>query len=224
MMRHQSPFIQRMHAAGMMPIVFHPHEKVCIELVHAAYAGGVRVIELVNRGKEAKAIFPKLKQVVSQLPGMSLGAGTIYHPVEAEYFLDQGAEFIVAPVMNPALGEYCAGVGIPWIPGCGTVSEVFFAQQLGAELVKLYPANILTPAFIAAVHAVMPTVSLIPTGGVEPTLESIKPWFDAGALCVGMGSQLFRKDDIAAGDYLKIQHKIKEVMTLIASLQNQSNF
>jgi 2-dehydro-3-deoxyphosphogluconate aldolase/(4S)-4-hydroxy-2-oxoglutarate aldolase len=223
MMRHQSPFIQRMHAAGMMPIVFHPDEKVCIELVYAAYAGGVRVIELVNRGKEAKAIFPKLKQEVSQLPGMSLGAGTIYHPVEAEYFLDHGAEFIVAPVMNPALGEYCAGVGIPWIPGCGTVSEVFFAQQLGAELVKLYPANILTPAFIAAVQAVMPTVSLIPTGGVEPTLESIKPWFDAGALCVGMGSQLFRKDDIAAGDYLKIQHKIKEVMTLIASLKNQSN-
>jgi 2-dehydro-3-deoxyphosphogluconate aldolase/(4S)-4-hydroxy-2-oxoglutarate aldolase len=223
MIRHQSSFIQRMHAAGMMPIVFHPDEKVCVELVHAAYAGGVRVIELVNRGKEAKAIFPKLKQEVSQLPGMSLGAGTIYHPVEAEYFLDHGAEFIVAPVMNPALGEYCAGVGIPWIPGCGTVSEVFFAQQLGAELVKLYPANILTPAFIAAVHAVMPSISIIPTGGVEPTLESIKPWFDAGALCVGMGSQLFRKEDIAAGDYLKIQHKIKEVMTLISSLRNPSH-
>ena len=223
MIRHQSLFIQRMHAAGMMPIVFHPDEKVCVELVHAAYAGGVRVIELVNRGKEAKAIFPKLKQEVSQLPGMSLGAGTIYHPVEAEYFLDHGAEFIVAPVMNPALGEYCAGVGIPWIPGCGTVSEVFFAQQLGAELVKLYPANILTPAFIAAVHAVMPSISIIPTGGVEPTLESIKPWFDAGALCVGMGTQLFRKEDIAAGDYLKIQHKIKEVMTLISSLRNPSH-
>ena len=223
MIRHQSLFIQRMHAAGMMPIVFHPDEKVCVELVHAAYAGGVRVIELVNRGKEAKAIFPKLKQEVSQLPGMSLGAGTIYHPLEAEYFLDHGAEFIVAPVMNPALGEYCAGKGVPWIPGCGTVSEVFFAQQFGAELVKLYPANILTPAFIAAVHAVMPSLSIISTGGVAPTLESIKPWFDAGALCVGMGSQLFRKEDIAAGDYLKIQHKIKEVMTLISSLRNPSH-
>jgi 2-dehydro-3-deoxyphosphogluconate aldolase/(4S)-4-hydroxy-2-oxoglutarate aldolase len=223
MMGNQSPFIQRMHAAGMMPIVFHPDEKVCIELVHAAYAGGVRVIELVNRGKEAKAIFPKLKQELSHLPGMSLGVGTIYHPVEAEYFLDQGAEFIVAPVMNPALGEYCAGIGVPWIPGCGTVSEVFFAQQLGAELVKLYPANLLTPAFISAVHAVMPSISLIPTGGVVPTLESIKPWFDAGALCVGMGSQLFRKEDIAAGNYLKIQQKIKEVMTLIVLLRNPSH-
>lgn len=221
-MQHSSPFIQRMHAAGMVPILYHPDEKVCMELLHAAYAAGVRVIELVNRGIEAKSIFPKIKNEVSQLPGMTLGVGTIFHPLDAEYFLDQGAEFIVAPVMNPALGEYCAGVGVPWIPGCGTVSEVFFAQQLGAELVKLYPANLLTPAFISAVHAVLPSIALMPTGGVEPTLESIKPWLDAGALCLGMGSQLIRKEDIVAGEYLKIQHKIKEVLSLIASLRNPS--
>jgi 2-dehydro-3-deoxyphosphogluconate aldolase/(4S)-4-hydroxy-2-oxoglutarate aldolase len=222
MMRNPSPFIQRMHAGGMMPIFFHPEEKVCLELVRAAYEGGVRVIEMVNRGKEAKAIFPKVKELVGQLPGMYLGVGTIYHPVEAELFLDMGAEFIVAPVMNPALGEYCAGVDIPWIPGCGTVSEVFFAQELGAELVKMYPANLLTPAFISAVHAVMPTIELIPTGGVEPTLPSIKSWFDAGALCVGMGSQLFRKEDIAAGNYSKIAETIAQVMAQIDSLRNPS--
>lgn len=205
-----------------MPIFFHPDEKVCMELVVAAYEGGVRVIEMVNRGKEAKAIFPKIKELVGQLPGMYLGVGTIYHPVEAELFLDMGAEFIVAPVMNPALGEYCAGVSVPWIPGCGTVSEVFFAQELGAELVKMYPANLLTPAFISAVHAVMPKIELIPTGGVEPTLPSIKSWFDAGALCVGMGSQLFRKEDIAAGNYSKIRETIAQVMAQIASLRDLS--
>ena len=203
-----------------MPIFFHPDEKVCLELVRAAYEGGVRVIEMVNRGKEAKAIFPKVKELVGQLPGMYLGVGTIYHPVEAELFLDMGAEFIVAPVMNPALGKYCAEVGVPWIPGCGTVSEIFFAQELGAELVKMYPANLLTPAFISAVHAVMPKIELIPTGGVEPTLPSIKSWFDAGALCVGMGSQLFRKEDIAAGNYSKIRETIAQVMAQIASLRN----
>lgn len=220
MIRNPSPFIQRMHAGGMMPIFFHPDEKVCLELVRAAYEGGVRVIEMVNRGKEAKAIFPKVKELVGQLPGMYLGVGTIYHPVEAELFLEMGAEFIVAPVMNPALGKYCAEVGVPWIPGCGTVSEIFFAQELGAELVKMYPANLLTPAFISAVHAVMPKIELIPTGGVEPTLPSIKSWFDAGALCVGMGSQLFRKEDIAAGNYSKIKETIAQVMAQIASLRN----
>lgn len=203
-----------------MPIFFHPNEKVCLELVKAAYAGGVRVIEMVNRGKEAKTIFPKIKELVGQLPGMYLGVGTIYHPVDAEYFLDLGAEFIVAPVMNPPLGEYCARIGVPWIPGCGTVSEVFFAQELGAELVKIYPANLLTPSFITAVHAVMPDIQLMPTGGVEPTLASIKSWFDAGALCVGMGSQLFRKEDIASGNYSKITEVIAQVMAQIASLRN----
>ena len=205
-----------------MPIFFHPDEKVCLELVKAAYEGGVRVIEMVNRGKEVKAIFPKVKELVGQLPGMYLGVGTIYHPEEAQLFLEMGAEFIVAPVMNPALGEYCAGVGVPWIPGCGTVSEIFFAQELGAELVKMYPANLLTPAFISAVHAVMPTIELIPTGGVEPMLPSIKSWFDAGALCVGMGSQLFRKEDIAAGNYSKIRETIAQVMAQIASLRDLS--
>jgi|UniRef100_UPI0040471890 2-dehydro-3-deoxyphosphogluconate aldolase / (4S)-4-hydroxy-2-oxoglutarate aldolase len=220
MTRNPSPFIQRMHAGGMMPIFFHPEEQVCLELVKAAYEGGVRVIEMVNRGKEVKAIFPKVKELVGQLPGMYLGVGTIYHPEEAQLFLDLGAEFIVAPVMNPALGKYCAEVGVPWIPGCGTVSEIFFAQELGAELVKMYPANLLTPSFISAVHAVMPKIELIPTGGVEPTLPSIKSWFDAGALCVGMGSQLFRKEDIAAGNYSKISETIAQVMVHIASLRN----
>ena len=220
MIRNPSPFIQRMHAGGMMPIFFHPEEQVCLELVKAAYEGGVRVIEMVNRGKEVKAIFPKVKELVGQLPGMYLGVGTIYHPEEAQLFLDLGAEFIVAPVMNPALGKYCAEVGVPWIPGCGTVSEIFFAQELGAELVKMYPANLLTPSFISAVDAVMPKIELIPTGGVEPTLPSIKSWFDAGALCVGMGSQLFRKEDIAAGNYSKISETIAQVMAHIASLRN----
>ena len=220
MTRNPSPFIQRMHAGGMMPIFFHPEEQVCLELVKAAYEGGVRVIEMVNRGKEVKAIFPKVKELVGQLPGMYLGVGTIYHPEEAQLFLDLGAEFIVAPVMNPALGKYCAEVGVPWIPGCGTVSEIFFAQELGAELVKMYPANLLTPSFVSAVHAVMPKIELIPTGGVEPTLPSIKSWFDAGALCVGMGSQLFRKEDIAAGNYSKISETIAQVMAHIASLRN----
>ena len=220
MIRNPSPFIQRMHAGGMMPIFFHPEEQVCIELLLAAYKGGVRVIELVNRGKEAKTNFAKIREVANGLPGLSLGIGTIFHPEEAAYFCDLGAEFIVAPVMNPALGTYCAKVGVPWIPGCGTVSEIFFAQELGAELVKMYPANLLTPSFISAVHAVMPKIELIPTGGVEPTLPSIKSWFDAGALCVGMGSQLFRKEDIAAGNYSKISETIALVMAQIASLRN----
>jgi 2-dehydro-3-deoxyphosphogluconate aldolase/(4S)-4-hydroxy-2-oxoglutarate aldolase len=208
-----------MDQAGIMPIFFNADEKVCLKLLEAAYEGGIRVIEMVNRGKEAPSIFPALRKLADQMPGLSLGIGTIYHPWEAEIFLDMGTEFIVAPVMNPKLGEYCQKTEMPWIPGCGTVSEVFFAQELGAELVKIYPANILTPEFVKAVHAVLPKVEIIPTGGVEPTAESIKTWFDAGVLCVGMGSQLFKKELIAKGAYAEIKETIADALAIIKSLK-----
>lgn len=217
-MRNPTPFIKKMHAGGMMPIFFHPDSEVCLDLLHAAYEGGVRVIEMVNRGKEAKAIFPKIRAASDKLPGIYLGAGTIYHPFEAEEFIDMGAEFIVAPVMNPKLGEYCSKVDVPWIPGCGTVSEIFFAQELGAELSKIYPANVLTPDFVPAVHAVLPKMEIIPTGGVEPTAESLKKWFDVGVLCVGMGSQLFRKDLIAKGAFAQIKESVQHAMGIIESI------
>ncbi|MGM0946264.1 MAG: bifunctional 4-hydroxy-2-oxoglutarate aldolase/2-dehydro-3-deoxy-phosphogluconate aldolase [Bacteroidota bacterium] len=214
-----SPFIQKIHQAGVMPIFYHPDERTCLKLLETAYEGGIRVIELVNRGDQAPLIFPALQRMAETLPGLSLGVGTIYHPWQAEEFIDMGAEFIVAPVMNPKLGEYCKKLDIPWVPGCGTVSEVFEATELGAELVKIYPANILSPDFVPAVHAVLPKVEIIPTGGVEPSLESIKPWFDAGVLCVGMGSQLMRKDWIAAGEFAKISKSIESVISWINQIK-----
>lgn len=218
-MRNPTPFIQKMDQAGIMPIFFNPDENICLKLLEAAYEGGIRVIEMVNRGKEAPAIFPAIRKLADQMPGLLLGVGTIYHPLEAEIFSDLGAEFIVAPVMNPKLGEYCSNANLPWIPGCGTVTEVFNAQELGAELIKIYPANVLTPAFVKAVHAVLPKVELIPTGGVEPNAESIKEWFDAGVLCVGMGSQLFKSELIAKEAYSEISETIKKALDIINSLK-----
>jgi len=218
-MRNPTPFIQKMDQAGIMPIFFNPEENICLKLLEAAYEGGIRVIEMVNRGKEAPSIFPAIRKLADQMPGLSLGIGTIYHPWEAEMFSELGAEFIVAPVMNPKLGEYCKNANLPWIPGCGTVTEVFFAQEIGAELVKIYPANVLTPAFVKSVHAVLPNVEIIPTGGVEPNAVSIKEWFDAGVLCVGMGSQLFKKELIEKGAYSEIRDIIKNALAIINAIK-----
>lgn len=208
-----------MYSAGVMPIFFNPDEAKCLKMLEIAYEGGIRVIEMVDRGAEAKSIFPALRKAADQMPGLYLGVGTIYTPAQAEVFLDMGAEFIVAPVMNPKLGEYCKKLDIPWIPGCGSVSEVYFAQEHGAELVKIYPANILGTDFVKAVHAVLPTVELIPTGGVEPKIENLKSWFDSGVCCVGMGSQLFRKDLVEAGEFGKLKETIKHTMDLVESLK-----
>lgn len=221
-MRNPTPFIRTMDAAGIMPIFFHSDESICLKILETAYAGGIRVIEMVNRGKEAPSIYPALRKMASQMPGLSLGVGTIYHPYEAEIFIDMGAEFIVAPVMNPKLGEYCKNKNIPWVPGCGTVSEIFFAQELGAELVKIYPANVLGTDFVSAVHAVLPKIELIPTGGVEPNFKSIQSWFDAGVLCVGMGSQLFKKDLINKGAFKEIESTIRGVIEIVNNNKNRS--
>lgn len=221
-MRNPTPFIRTMDAAGIMPIFFHSDESICLKILETAYAGGIRIIEMVNRGKEAPSIYPALRKMASQMPGLSLGVGTIYHPYEAEIFIDMGAEFIVAPVMNPKLGEYCKNKNIPWVPGCGTVSEIFFAQELGAELVKIYPANVLGTDFVSAVHAVLPKIELIPTGGVEPNFKSIQSWFDAGVLCVGMGSQLFQKDLINKGAFKEIESTIRGVIEIVNNNKNRS--
>lgn len=216
----ESTFIKKMYQAALMPIFFHPDEATCVRLLHLAYEGGVRVIELVNRGKEAPSIFPALRKAADNMPGLSLGAGTIYHPHEAEKFLDMGAEFIVSPVMNPKLGEYCQKVDTPWVPGCATLSEIFFAQELGCELAKIYPANILSPAFVPAVHAVLPKMEIIPTGGVEPTMESIKTWLDAGVCCLGMGSQLLSKNLINEGRFEELKGRVSHAVSIIHKLRN----
>ncbi|HAS61059.1 MAG TPA: bifunctional 4-hydroxy-2-oxoglutarate aldolase/2-dehydro-3-deoxy-phosphogluconate aldolase [Algoriphagus sp.] len=216
----ESPFIKQINQAGLMPIFYHSSEEVCLSILKVAYDSGIRVIELVNRGSEATKIFPSLRKLANQLPGLSLGIGTIYHPYEAEEFLEMGAEFIVAPVMNPRLGEYCSRNDVPWVPGCGTVTEIWQAQELGAELVKIYPANLLTPEFVPAVHAVLPKIEIIPTGGIEPTLESIKPWFDAGVLCVGMGSQLIRKDWVQSGNYEQLGKAFKQAVNLVEQIKS----
>lgn len=218
-MRNPTPFIKKMDEAGVMPIFFHPDEKTCLKLLEIAYNSGVKVIEMVNRGPEAMGNFPALRKLADNMPGLILGAGTIYHPEEAEKYLDMGAEFIVAPVMNPKLGEYCKKLELPWVPGCGSISEIWEAYELGAELVKLYPGNVLTPGFVPPVHAVLPKVEIIPTGGVEPTMESIKSWFDVGVLCVGMGSQLFRKDLVAAGKFDEIKERIETVIAIINKIK-----
>ena len=219
MRNKESAFIRKMYEAALMPIFFHPEEEVCLKLLQLAYKGGVRVIELVNRGKEAAGIFPALRKAADAMPGLSLGAGTIYHPHEAELFLEMGAEFIVSPVMNPKLGEYCLKTDTPWVPGCATLSEIFFAQELGCELAKIYPANILSPAFVPAVHAVLPKMEIIPTGGVEPTVESIKSWLDAGVCSLGMGSQLLSKDLINSGKFDELQTRVSNAISIINSLR-----
>lgn len=180
---------------GMLPLYFYEDAQVSVEILRTLYKAGVRVLEYTNRGKEAYANYAALKEVQEkEMPGLYLGIGTIKTEEDAEKYIQLNADFIVAPIVNPAVGDITANLSGLWIPGCMTPTEINLAQQHGAALIKIFPANILGPAYVSAVADVFRGQLFMPTGGVELNKENIMGWFKAGVCAVGMGSKLISKD------------------------------
>lgn len=201
---------------GILPLFYHADIDIAKEVVQASYRAGARVFEFTNRGENAYGVFVELLEFVhNTLPGMAMGIGTIYDAETAQKFIDAGTDFIVTPCLNPAVGATCIQAGIPWIPGITTLTEIYNARQAGAEVVKLFPGEVVGSRFVKAIKGPMPDVKIMVTGGVQPTRESIGEWFGAGAYAVGLGSNLFPKEVLATGDYAWIEQKITESIALI---------
>ncbi|GAB6007741.1 bifunctional 4-hydroxy-2-oxoglutarate aldolase/2-dehydro-3-deoxy-phosphogluconate aldolase [Dysgonomonas reticulitermitis] len=208
---------QVMAETGMVPVFYHADLEVAKQVVKACYLGGVRAFEFTNRGDFAHEIFGELnKWAAKECPEMILGIGSIVDAGTASLFLQLGASFVVGPLLNPDIFKVCNRRQVAYIPGCGSVSEIGYAQELGAEVVKVFPAgNVGGPSFVKNVKAPMPWTSIMVTGGVEPTEENLTKWFDAGVTCVGMGSNLFPKDVLAAKDWGKITQMCKDALAII---------
>lgn len=181
---------------GIVPVFYHQDANTCKEILQAVYDGGVRVFEFTNRGDGAHKVFEEILAFANaSLPGMILGIGSIVEAGTASLYIQIGANFIVSPITNPEMASTCNRRKIPWMPGCGSLTEINYAESLGADIVKIFPAQqVGGPEFIKAVKAPCPWSSIMPTGGVQPTDENLKEWLSAGAHCVGLGSQLFVKD------------------------------
>jgi 2-dehydro-3-deoxyphosphogluconate aldolase/(4S)-4-hydroxy-2-oxoglutarate aldolase len=181
------------------------------------------VFEFTNRGDFAHELFAKLaKEIEQSMPGLILGVGSIQDEGTAALYLQCGANFVVAPSLNPAVARVCNRRKVLWSPGCGSVTEISLAEELGAEIVKIFPgAQVGGPKFVEAVKGPMPWTSIMPTGGVEPTEANLKPWFAAGVTCVGMGSQLITKEVIARKDWQALSNTVKDCLSLIASLRSK---
>jgi 2-dehydro-3-deoxyphosphogluconate aldolase/(4S)-4-hydroxy-2-oxoglutarate aldolase len=192
--------LTRMLASPIVPVFYHADIEYAKRIITACYNGGIRVFEFTNRGANAFEVFSKLKQYVrEQYPEMILGIGTIYNGQDAEAFIDAGADFVVQPVTTADVAAMCRHHDVPWIPSALTPNEIFHATRLGAAVVKIFPGNMVGPAYVKAVHGPMPQVKIMVTGGVEPTTESIGKWFEGGVSAVGMGSKLFEDaDDLEA--------------------------
>lgn len=209
-----------MKETGLVPVFYHPDAEIAIEVVKACYAGGARVFEFTNRGDFAHEVFAEVtKYARSEMPEMAMGVGSVIDAPTAAIYIQNGADFIVSPLLNEEMAKVCNRRKVMWSPGCGTMSEISRAEELGAEVVKIFPGEqVGGPEFVATIKGPCPWTSIMPTGGVEPSEENLRAWFEAGVHCVGMGSKLITKAMIANGDYKALTEKVIETLRIIKSI------
>ena len=208
--------LEKMGRTGMVPVFYHKDAAVAKQVVKACYEGGVRAFEFTNRGDFAHEVFAEVvKFAAVECPELAMGVGSIVDAATAALYLQLGAYFVVGPLFNPEVARICNRRLVPYTPGCGTVSEVGAAQEMGCDLCKVFPGDVLGPKFVKGMMAPMPWSKLMVTGGVEPTKENLTAWFNAGVFCVGMGSKLFPKEVVAAQDWPAITAKCQEALSYI---------
>jgi 2-dehydro-3-deoxyphosphogluconate aldolase/(4S)-4-hydroxy-2-oxoglutarate aldolase len=205
---------------GIVPVFYNGDVEVAKKVLKACYDGGIRAFEFANRGDFAQEVFGELvKYANAELPGMIVGIGSVVDPGTAAMYIQLGANFVVGPLFNPAIAPICNRRNIPYAPGCGTVTEVGMAQEAGCDLCKVFPGDVLGPAFVKGLRAPMPWSRLMVTGGVKPTRENLEGWFKSGVYCVGMGSNLFPKDAIAAGDWARITTLCRDALDIVEKVR-----
>lgn len=211
--------LAKMAAAPMVPVFYHKDVETAKAVVKACYDGGVRLFEFTNRGDFAHEVFAEVvKYAAEACPEMAVGVGSVVEPGTASLYMQLGACFVVGPLFNPEVARVCNRRGIPYVPGCGSVTEVGMAQEVGCEVCKLFPGDVLGPKMVKGLMAPMPWSKIMVTGGVAPEADNLRAWFEAGAFCVGMGSKLFPKATVAAGDWTAISRKCAECFEAIANI------
>ena len=208
---------------GVIPVFYHPDAEVCKKVIQACANGGAKCIEFTNRGDFAAHVFLDVARHFAKAdPSVIMGVGSVVDPATAGIFIANGARFVVGPLTNPDVAKLCNRRKVPYSPGCGSASEIGYAEELGCEIVKIFPgSSVGGPDFVKSVLAPMPWTRIMPTGGVECTEESLTKWFRAGVVCVGMGSNLVTKELLAAQDYAGIEKKVRETIALIRSIRGK---
>lgn len=209
-----------MKQTGLVPLFYNGDIEVSKKVVKAVYDGGARLLEFTARGDFAHEVFGELnKYVLKELPGMIMGVGSVTDAASASRFMALGANFIVTPVLREDIAIVCNRRKVMWSPGCGSLTEICRAEELGCEIVKLFPGGIYGPDFVKAIKGPQPWTSIMPTGGVSPTKENLEGWFKAGVTCVGMGSKLIAKNADGNYDIAKIESDTKNAISIIKELK-----
>ncbi len=211
---------QSMMTIGVIPLFYHPDINTGKSILRACHQGGASVVEFTNRGDFAHEVFGQLNRfALDELPGLMLGVGSVPDAATASLFIQLGANFIVTPSLREDVAVVCNRRKILWSPGCATLTEIGKAEELGCEIVKLFPGGTYGPGFVKAIRGPQPWTQIMPTGGVSPEEDNLRGWFDAGVACVGMGSKLVSKDIIARGAYAELTEKVKTTIALVAEIR-----
>ena len=211
----------QMKESGIIPVFYNPDKEICLSVIKACYDGGLRLFEFTNRGDFAHELFSELnKYVIREMPEMILGTGSVIDAGTAALYIQLGSNFIVSPVVKEEMALVCNRRKISWSPGCGSVTEISRAEELGAEVVKIFPApSVGGPEFVRTVRGPQPWTNIMPTGGVDPTEESLKTWFDAGVYCVGMGSNLITNDILKNKDWKLLTDKVTALVSIYKKIR-----
>jgi 2-dehydro-3-deoxyphosphogluconate aldolase/(4S)-4-hydroxy-2-oxoglutarate aldolase len=209
-------------STGVLPLYYCHSLTVSMDIARVLYRAGIKAIEYTNRGASALENFTAMKKTFSaELPGLYLGIGTVKSKEEAEAYVLAGADFIVAPIVHPAVAAVAKSAGLPWVPGCMTPTEIYQAQQLGAAVIKLFPANILRPEFLRSILSLFAGQKFIPTGGVEIDERNIREWYEAGVIAVGIGSKLISEEVIVHGDYDLLYQRTVHALAIVRKVKTE---
>lgn len=209
-----------MEETGLVPLFYHEDPEIAKKVLKACYDGGARLMEFTHRGDFAHEVFAELQKYARhELPEMILGVGSVTDAGLASLYMAMGASFVVTPVLREDIATVCNRRKVLWSPGCGSLTEIARAEELGAEIIKVFPGSTLGPDFVKAVKGPCPWTSIMPTGGVTTEKKNLEAWFGAGVTCVGMGSHLITKKNLSEQDYDSIRDAVKSVLNLIIDIK-----
>jgi 2-dehydro-3-deoxyphosphogluconate aldolase / (4S)-4-hydroxy-2-oxoglutarate aldolase len=208
-------------ADGLVPLFYHGDLETTQQVAVALARGGSRVLEFTNRGDFAIDVFgPLVRYGAANVPDLIIGVGSVEDAPTAAMYIARGANFVVGPNFNAEIARLCNRRKIPYMPGCGTVTEIAQAEEWGVEIVKAFPgSSVGGPGFVKAILGPRPWTRIMPTGGVSPDEANLRGWFEAGVACVGMGSKLVRKDWVQAGDFAAIEDNVRTTLALIRTIR-----
>ncbi len=208
---------------GVIPVFYHPDVEVCAKVIQACANGGAKCIEFTNRGEFAAHVFFELTRHFAEAdPNVIMGVGSVVDAPTAGVFIANGAKFVVGPLLNADVAKLCNRRKIPYSPGCGSATEIGYAEELGCEIVKVFPGgSVGGPEFVKAILGPCPWTRIMPTGGVDANEESLTKWFKAGVACVGIGSNLITKELLVAKDYSGVEKKVRETIALIRKIRGK---